>query len=202
MGSELEINYGIAKVRVSLAEFATAIKQISGAVKHEEVRQALKDMIKEVRKSYDTTVDVFTPFYDMDTRNKFVHKFSEQRGNFKNNYLKRTNEVRSHCDKVKYLIEELKKRKGWMKNLPLAKKSFKRLLEVGEFWFMSDYALSDEMETFLNRTNEFLNDIHRIKRKSPENAFLHLQSGLEQFEDDFKSVKKYLDALDAVSNRL
>jgi len=202
MGSELEISYGIAKIKVSLAEFVTAIKQITGAVKHQEVKQTLKEMIEEVRKSYDATVDAITPLYGLDTQKKFNGKFSNILEDYKKKYLKDIGNMRTHCTIVAQQIEALKKRKSWMKNLPLVKKSFNRLQDVGNFWFLSDYTLAQEMETFLNKMNQFLNDINEMRRKNPGNAFRHLQLSLEQFEDDFNSIKPNLDNLKVISSKL
>lgn len=202
MGSELEISFGIAKIKVSLAEFLTAIKQITGAVKHQEVKQTLKEMIEEVRKSYDATVDAFTPLYGLDTHKKFNGKFSNILEDYKKKYLKDIGNMRAHCTIVAQQIEALKKRKSWMKNLPLVKKSFNRLQDVGNFWFLSDYTLTQEMETFLNKMNQFLNDINEMRRKNRGNAFRHLQLSLEQFEDDFNSIKQNLDNLEVISSKL
>jgi hypothetical protein len=118
MEIEISIGYELATLKVTLSEFTAIVKHISGEAKHEEARQALKDMIGEVRKSYDTAVDVFTPLYKLDTARKFNNDFSQARSDFKGRYLKDMGAVRTHCSIVSDKLDELQKRKSWMKSLP------------------------------------------------------------------------------------
>ena len=189
-------------MKLSLGEFTTIIKYLIGEAKQQEVREALKEMIQEVRKSYDVAVDVFTPLYALDTKRKFTSRFSQERANFKSTYLKAGSRVRTHCGIVARQLEELKKRKAWMKSLPYIRRSFKRLEDLAESWIANDTWLALNMESLLRGMNGFLNTVSRMQKKNASEAFRYLTSSLDQFEDDFLAINKWIDELTDISKQL
>lgn len=202
MSIEMSIGNDLAQLKLSLGEFVTVVKHLSGEAKHQEVRQALKEMIQEVRKSYDVAVDAFTPLYNLDTKQKFTAQFSQARTDFKTTYLKDINNVRTHCSIVAQELEKLKKKKGWMKNLPYIRRSFKRLEKLASDWIANDTWLALNMESLLKNLNQFLNEISRLQKGKPTDAFHNLGSSLDQFEDDFLAIKNRLDELTVISRQL
>jgi hypothetical protein len=62
--------------------------------------------------------------------------------------------------------------------------------------------LARQMETFLRSINDFYADISNLAQQDSSMAFSLLRSGLEQFEDDFLSLRKKLGALDVLSKTI
>lgn len=202
LSPEIELSLGLAKLKVKLGEFVTIVKTLSGAVQHQDVRHALKEMIAEVRKSYDTVVDTIGPLYQMNTPQKFTKHFPETRAAYKKVFLKTDGLVRTHCHVVRDKMLFLQKRKGWMGNLPLLRKSYARLKGLCAEWLVNDNDLVEEMKEFLRLVNRFMDDINRRQKKSTTTAIAELQSGLQQIEDDFLSIKSKLDDLDVIGKAL
>jgi hypothetical protein len=200
--TELEISNGFAKLTVNLGEFLSVAQLIVGITKHREARQALKDAILEIRKSCDTAVDVFTPLYALTDTASFTKSFGALHANFKNSYLKNINTVRTNCKIVKTHLDALLKKKGWIARLPLLKRSYFRLDQLCKNWFYQDMNLARQMETFLRSINDFYADISNLAQQDSSMAFSLLRSGLEQFEDDFLSLRKKLGALDVLSKTI
>jgi hypothetical protein len=65
MGTEIELNVGIAKLKADLSEFTSAVKSLveaaTGSNEKEQARSAIKEMVAEVRKTFDTIVDTLSP---------------------------------------------------------------------------------------------------------------------------------------------
>lgn len=202
MGIELNIGNELAGLKLSLGEFTTVIRALAGEAKQQEVRQALREMIQEVRKSYDTAVDVFAPLYALSTPRKFSAGFAAARANFKAAYLKAGKRVRTNCGIVIGQLEELKKRKGWMKNLPYVQRSFKRLEDLAASWIANDISLALNMESLLQGMNTFLDTVSRMQKKDSAAAFRYLSASLRQFEDDFLAINKWIDELTVIGKGL
>lgn len=149
MGIEVMIHTALASMTVSVTEFTSLMRQISGAVKDEQFRTTLGEMISEVRRSYETAVDAFAPHYALDTQSKFSSEFSEVRTNFKKHYLKDITRVRTHCDKVTEKLDDLKRRKAWKSRVPILKRSFRRLEDLADSWVANDQVLASDMEWLL-----------------------------------------------------
>src|SRR5687768_14924087 len=76
--SELELSIGVLTVRVALHDFVVTVRSIMGAFKGdlpEEIKVTISKVISEVRKSNDTTVAVFSPFFTLDSQAKFNREF-------------------------------------------------------------------------------------------------------------------------------
>lgn len=159
-------------------------------------------MISEVRRSYDSAVDAFTPFYKLDTKRKFGAGFERSRTAFKSHYLKDVGGVRTRCDKVTSQLQKLQARKRRFSKLPGFKRSFQRLEDLASNWVANDRWLALNMEYLLKSLNRLLNEIARVKRTDSAAAFVALTAALEDFEALFLAVKKNLDTLDVVSAQL
>lgn len=179
MSVEISIGNELGSLTVSLGEFVAVIKDLAGAAKEREVRKALGEMITKVRISYDTVVDAFTPLYELDNQRKFTSRFSKIRTDFKNTYLKNIGKIRTHCSIVETRLKELRKRKSWLNKLPIAKRSFQRLIDLSENWIANDVWLANNMENLVTSINSFLNQIYDLQKKNKKHAYSYLNSTLE-----------------------
>jgi hypothetical protein len=202
MGTEITIGNELAGLTVSLSEFAFAVKSLVGEAKEEEVRAALGGMIEEVRKSYDTAVEAFAPLYELDTQRKFTNRFTKIRADFKRTYLKDIGKVRTHCDIVQSRLEELQRRKSWMRHLPIMRRAFKRLEELSDYWIANDRWLAMNMDILLRSLNDLMNKVARMSKKSRKEAYQYLTDALEMYEDLLLGVRKKLRVLEKLSQDL
>ena len=81
MPSEISLDAGIAKFKLDLAEFGSAVKDLVsaaiGANEREQARDAIKAMIMEVRQTYDTVVETLSPLYGIGSSQDFANAFSQ-----------------------------------------------------------------------------------------------------------------------------
>jgi hypothetical protein len=196
----LELNAGLAKLKVELGEFVSLMRSLVGAVKRDEIRLALKDMISEVRRTFDTLIDVMTPLYELDTASKFKASFGARRAAFKNTYLKSDGAVRTRCGVIADQMDVLVKKRGWLGAVPGARRSYERLKSLCSNWLLHDDSLVYEMKNFLDSVNKILDQIARRQRRSPSEAFLELQDVLGQIEGDVQQLKTKLEDLDRLSS--
>lgn len=202
MGSEIELGFGLAKLKVSLNDLVLVVKGLSGEAHHQEVRKAIKDLIIAARTSYDTTRDALTPFYSLDTGKRFDTSFAELRMRFKTQYLTNSGSVRTHCRIVEQKLRELRNKQGLMRAVPIVKRSFERLDGLAAGWLARDDQLAEDMDGFLRNMNELLDAVDRTRTTDPEEAFASLRESLSLLEDNFLGTKEALDELDVVSSRL
>lgn len=202
MSSEIEIGIGLAKLKITLSEFASVVRNFVGEAKHREVKAAIKELIAAARTSYDTTVDVLTPLYGLDSEGKFDAELPNLRSDFKNQYLKDTGRLYTHCSIVEAKIFALKDKQGVMRNIPLVNRSFNRLDRLAEAWLARDFELARDMEQFLGRMNAYLDELYIHRQNDVTEAYQGLRSTLELFEQDFLTTKRALDELDVISSRL
>jgi len=202
LSSEIEIGVGLAKLKITLSEFASVVRNFAGEAKHREVKEAIKELIGAARTSYDTTVDVLTPLYALDSEGKFDAELPALRSDFKNQYLKDMGRLYTHCSIVEVKIVALKDKQGVMRNIPLVKRSFNRLDRLAEAWLARDFELARDMEQFLGRMNDYLDEVNIHRQNDVTEAYQGLRSALELFEQDFLTTKRALDELDVISSRL
>ncbi len=202
MGAELEIGHGLATLKLNLGEFLAVAQQIAGVTKQREAREALKAAITEIRKSCDTAVDVFTPLYGLTTEAAFTKDFGALHATFKNSYLKNVDAVRTHCHVVKIHLDALLQKKEWLAGLPLLERSYRRLQELCDRWLFSDFALAEQMDSLLKCIDTFYTDVASLALRDGTAAFATLRSCMVQFEDDFLSLRKQLNALDILGRTL
>ena len=202
MTSQLELGVGLAKLKITLSEFAGVMKSLVGEAQHQEVRQAIKDLIAAARTSYDTTVDVLTPLYALDTEDRFNSDFGGVLASFKNQYLKDFGLLVTHCSEVDAKLGDLKSKKRFMRNIPLVNRSFARMDRLAEAWLAQDYELARDMELFLRRMNDFLDGVSQAMASDPSEAYEDLKWSLTTFEDDFLGTKRGLNELTVISSRL
>jgi hypothetical protein len=202
MSMELELAGGLASLKLNLGEFLAVAQQIAGVTKHREARQALKDSIGEIRKSCDTAVDVFTPLYALTDEASFTKNFGTLHAAFKNSYLKNIDAVRTHCTVVKTHLDGLLKNKAWLGGLPLLERSYARLQDLCNRWLFQDYTLANEMDDFLKHIDTFYTELSDLAQSDASTAFAVLRSCLQQYEDDFLTLRKQLNALDVLGRTL
>ena len=202
MGIELDIGYGLANLKLNLGDFLAVAQQIAGVTKHREAREALKASIEEIRKSCDTAVEVFTPLYALTDEASFTKNFGNLHATFKNSYFKNIDAVRTHCTVVKIHLESLLKNKAWLGGLPILERSYTRLQGLCDRWLFQDYTLANEMDAFLKQIDTLYTELSNLAQSDPSTAFTVLRSCLQQYEDDFLSLRKQLNALDVLGRTL
>lgn len=202
MGAEFEIGNELVHLKLNLGEFLAIVQQIIGVTKHQETRKALKAAIEEIRTSCDTAVDVFSPLYALTSETTFEKDIGALYANFKNSYWKNADLVRTHCHIVRTYMNDLLRKKEWLSNLPLLEQSYDRLKDLCDRWLFSDFALSNQMENLLKSVDAFYTNIIKMMQVDKSAAFEILRSGLAQFEDDFLSLRRKLNALDILGKTL
>jgi hypothetical protein len=101
---------------------------------------------------------------------------------------------------VKIHLDALLKEKQWIGSMPLLARSYQRLNELCQHWLFSDVALAEQMEALLHSIDDFYTDL--ADQMYTADAFALLRSCLAQFEDDFLSLRKQLNALDVLAKTL
>lgn len=206
MSGEIEINTGIVRFKVDLFQFLSAIKKLVdaavGANEKEKARDAIKVLIAETRKTYDTIVQVLEPFYAMTTESSFKGSFDVSFAAFKAAYLGRNDYLKTHCSIVKTEFAALARRTSWMATLPFAKGAYQDLKTVCEEWQFQDSRIVQEMERFFRISNEFMQDVADLNQRNSVQAYQTLRDGLKFFEGNFLEVKAMLGELEVISRRL
>jgi hypothetical protein len=227
--SEIELGVGLAKFKLSLGDFVKIARRISGDAKHDEVRQDLKVMIGEVRKSFSTVVDALTPFYALDTQEVFDKEFGNRRSEFINNFIKQHNYVRTRSKIVRDSLNKVKKSQAWKDNFPVLWRQYAKLGRLSRDWSASDVELARSMDEIINGLDRFLEGVADLKltalqkekqknvlkvwgnalwkqvdntRDKPKDAFEEFWDDLELFKDEFLAIKVQLEELDRISHEL
>ena len=206
MGTEIELNVGVAKLKADLSEFTSAVKSLVdaaiGANEKERARSAIKEMVAEVRKTFDTIVDTLSPLYTLTTESQFAAQFAANRASFKSLYLKRNDLARTHCHVVQQQFEGLEQRRAWVAKLPLVEHAYMNLKRICDKWLLQDWSIVQQIETFFRTLNTFVDDIANLTRSDPRQGFQALNDGLKLVEGNFFDIKTHLGELDALSRRL
>jgi hypothetical protein len=206
MGTEIEFNAGMVKLKADLSEFTSAIRDLVdaaiGANEKEQARAAIKEMVVEVRKTFDTIGDALTPLYALTTESQFVAQFAVDYAAFKSLYWKRNDLVRTHCHIVRQQFETLHQRRAWMARLPLASRAYENLKRICEKWVLDDWSIVQRMDSFFQTLNNFMDDIANLNRTEPTEGFQALAGGLKLVEGSFFEIKTQLGELDALGRRL
>jgi NCAIR mutase (PurE)-related protein len=205
MSSEIALDLSIVRFKIDLADFTSAVKTLANEAiasnEKEQARTAIKEMIVEVRKTFDTIVDTLTPLYGLMTmtESEFSARFAAGYQSFKMIYLKRSALARNHCHIVQGFLEELGKRRAWMANLPLANRAFTDLEQLGGKWLAIDDYVVAGLEDFFDTLNAFMDE---IAGKKPTEGLKILTDGLKLIESKFKDISAQLGELDALGRRL
>jgi hypothetical protein len=69
-------------------------------------------------------------------------------------------------------------------------------------WLFSDFALAGQMDSLLKRIDNLYADISSLAQSDTSAAFAILRSCLQQYDDDFQSLRRQLNALDVVGKTL
>ena len=207
MSTVLEFDAGLAKLKLDLSEFASAIKDLAeaaiGAKEKEDARAAIKAMIEEARRSCDTIVRIVSPLYAVTTAQQLTDLFGPTYPAFKAAYLTSgANAARTHCKIVAELLGKLKHRRNWMKNLPLANHAFQRLNEICSGWLLSDQVIVSQLEGLFAALNKLMDEIHDLNQTNPQSSLETLRDALRQAEGNFLEIQRQLGELEALGEKL
>ena len=187
---------------VDIGEFVRLIRDLAGAKLDAQSKDALKTMIAEVRKSFDVVLDVVTPLYALNTEAMLRSEFPKLYANFKNAYLKNSNEIRTHCHIVTDQFERLKASQSWKQNIPVIRDAFQRLIETEATWASADYTLANKMSNFLSNVDTELSRIDAMLQTDASASLDAVRELLADTEQQIKSIKAHLDELRIISARL
>jgi hypothetical protein len=189
-------------LKLDLGEFVGVIRDLASVKLDSKTQTALKTLIAEARKSFDVVVDVVTPLYALSSEATMGTEFPKLYANFKNAFLKNSDEVRTHCQIVKDQIERLKASQAWKQNFPVARNAFQRLVQSEAKWAGNDDALADKMNNFLRVMNDELNLINQALPTDAAAACRAVTALLGDTEKEIKNIKSQLNDLRIVSNQL
>src|SRR5215831_11810909 len=138
MGSEVEFNAGVAKFRIDLSDFASAMKRLIsaavGANEKEQAREAMKLLLAEAGTTFKTVVQTLAPLYTLEDETAFRAKFTSIHEEFTKLYLERKTLARTHCGIVENEFNKLQQRRSWMTHLPVAQRAYAELENVCGRW--------------------------------------------------------------------
>jgi hypothetical protein len=206
MGTEVQLNAGIAEFKIDLSEFAEAMKRLIvaaiGANEKEHARDAMKTLLIEAAKTYQTIVQILAPLYALTSEAAFAAQFTAKHEEFKVLYMERKMLARTHCHIASTQFQMLQQRRSWMAHLPVAQKAYADLESFCYRWLLNDWNIVQDMEIFLERLDKFMEEIAALNRTSRSKAFLQLIAGLKPVEIDFFSMKTQLGELEALGHQL
>jgi len=206
MPSEINLDVGIAKFKLDLAEFVTSVKELAsaaiGANEREQARDAIKAMITEVRQTYDTVVETLIPLYSISDSHDFANAFNQVLSAFKKIYLQRSDAARAHCHNVRQIFEALQQRRSWMEQLPIANRGFARLKKICDEWLLNDIDLSYQTTRFFENLNDFLDEVADLNQTDSGKAHRKMRAGLRQAEPNFREIQSQLADLDAIGRTI
>ncbi len=192
----------LAEFELNLSEFASIVKELFVVDLTADARQSLKTLIAEARKSFDVVIDILTPLYALNNESLLRSTFPQLFANFKNTYLKNSDEIRTHCHIVNDQIDKLIEKENWKKHLPLVGKSLERLKRSKDQWMGNDSALADRMQNLLWQVNDNLSDLNTQLGQDANAAFIAMTSLLKESEPELLKLKKSLDELRVISAKL
>jgi hypothetical protein len=206
MSTELELDAGIAKFTADLSELVTAMKGLVdsaiGVNEKEQARAAMKALIDESRKAFETIVQVLASLYTVTDESNFTKEFANRLAEFKALYANKTALARTHCSIVEEEFNKLRGRRSWMTYLPLAQNSYERLESVCGRWLFQDWKIVADIESFFGLLNRFLLKIADLNRTDPKQGFQAFFEGWKLIEQDFLAMQTRLGELEALSRRL
>jgi hypothetical protein len=206
MNSKLELNAGIAKFTLDLSEFATGMKGLIdsaiGINEKEQARSAMKKLVDESRKTFETIVRTLAPLRKLTDEAGFAKEFAGRFSEFTVLYVNQTSLARTHCSIVKEEFDKLQLRRSWMRYLPLAQSSYAKLENVCMRWLFQDRQIVEDMEFFFGNLNTFLAGIAALTASDPKQGFHAFMTEWKNIERDFLAMQTALGELTALSHRL
>ena len=196
------ITFSLGQFEVDLAELAGTIRDIASVKLDQIAKEAVQGVVTEARKSFDAVVDVLTPLYALNTPAKVRAEFPSLYANFKNTYLKNSNEIRTHCHIVVEQMDKLMSSQAWKQNIPILQNAFRRLEAAKVRWVGNDASLADGMQRFLNDVNGGLNDVLAKVNSSDREAYAALNDLISDSEETLLRIKSQLNQLTIVSSQL
>jgi hypothetical protein len=196
----------LGPLHVNLNEFVKAIKDLISTDLDDKSKKDISNLIKEVRKTYDTIVDSLDPFYNVRIQSDdstYVTQFTSQFRAFKTMFKKNRNELRTHCTSIQKHMTELLENRKWLSRIPHKKKSLEDLKNFADRWGKQEDNLARILEGFLSYVN---NTLDRLDDLNNTNSIAQSRDALRAFmkesEAPILNLKCQLDELRIISNKL
>lgn len=200
MPSPIKVSLG--HFELDLAELVGVIGDLASVKLDQTAKDALQALIAEARKSFDAVVDVLTPLYALNTPATVQAEFPIRYADFKNTYLKNSDEIRTHCHIVAGQIEKLKTGQAWKQNVPLLRNAFQRLEAAQGRWVGNDDCLAASISWFLDDVNRGLTDVLARLQDGSNAACAALSALISDSEPELRRIKSQLDQLSISSAQL
>ena len=183
MGFVFKINEELAAIGVTATELLSISRTITGLTKNTAFYPQFGEIVAEINLSYGVLIDSFSPFYELDSEEKFAQQFDEKHETFKASFLMDVSKPRKYCDNVYDAYIKMQQTKEAKSSFPMLKRSFSRLDTFYDKWITNDALLAMNIDSALRLQNRLLNEIGEIKAKDAELAFLVFSSALDDFRD-------------------
>jgi len=180
-----------------------AIMDLASSRLDKEGKQAVSDFIEESEKNVNLLISVLTPFYRLNSDDQFKTEFPTMYAEFKDMYLKRVNDIRTHCHKVAEHLVRLENNRGWKERFPWVKKSLLELRELSDKWTNQEMQMAIGIEKIMGEINTELNEISKkLEQNNVSEARTELRDFLLDSEENYLKLKTKLGALNGLSSIL
>lgn len=189
MGFVFKINEELAAITVTATELLSVTSAIAGLIKNADFMRRFGEIVAEINKSYGVVTDSFSPFYELDSEEKFARLFDAKHETFKSRYLLDVSKPRRYCDNVYDAYIQMQQTKEAKTSFPPLKRGFSRLDTFYDKWITNDALLAMSIDGVLKLKNRLLNEIAEIKQKDAEHAYIIFSSALDDFSDYLKLIQ-------------
>lgn len=189
MSFEFKINQELAVIAVTATELSSVTRTITSLIKAAEFSRTFRGIVAEVNRSYGVVIDSFSPFYELDSEEKFNLLFDERHAAFKGRYLADVSKPRRYCDNVYDAYIAMQHMKEAKTTFPILKRSFVRLDALYDKWITNDAFLPMGIDGVLKLKNRLLNEIAELKAKDAEDAYVVFSSAFEDFHDYIELIE-------------
>jgi hypothetical protein len=195
MSYVFKINEELAAITVTATELLSVTRTISEFIKNAAFLQSFNEIITEINKSYAVVFESFSPFYELDSEEKFIRHFDEKFETFKGRYLMDVSKPRRYCDNVYDAYIKMQQTKEAKTSFPVLKRSFSRLDTFYDKWITNDNLLAMSIDGALKLKNRLLTEIEQIKQKDTEDAYIVFSSAFEDFRDFLTLIQAKSDGV-------
>ena len=168
-----------------------------------EGKEAVFDFIEESEKSVNLLISALSPFYGLSTAEQFEKEFPALYSNFKNMYLTRVGDIRTHCHRVSNHLTRLENNRGWKDRFPWIKNSLLELRKLADKWTDQEMQMAIGIEKIMSEINTELNEISKkLEQNNTTEARIELRDYLLNSEENYLKLKAKLGSLNGLSSIL
>jgi len=201
MASKIQLGLPpLLKIETTIEDLINVSHEIAKHTRQAQVRNALREMVKELTKANEPLIDILAPLCSMSDETNFNKEFENFHTKFKKIYLGPTrplSTINSHH--VGEQLKRLKESKQWMKYIGFSR-SVMRLDLLASRWIADDLALADADKAIFDEINVLLDDIAR--RKGKPGTFKKFKAEIGGIEKQFVSIRDRFADLEVLGRQL